>query len=65
MSGQLVHMFRASMKEAIERRSSPVIEGACSTFESYKQETGVVLGMEIALTILDETLAKLEKDEDD
>lgn len=56
------HVLRRLIDAEISDLSEGIVRGVFDTLESYREHVGEVRGLKIALSLCDETVAKLEKE---
>ena len=59
------YQFLASeLQKLIESRAQSVAEGSCKTFEEYRNTTGIIRGLALAVDLIKDRVQKL-KDSDE
>lgn len=62
---RFVQAMRTKLMAEIEREVDLAGHGRCSSWDAYKEKTGMVKGLEKALAIFDETFKEVLTDDGD
>ena len=58
-------LFKANITAELTERVWRTGSGACETLEDYRNQVGVVKGLQTALKILNESLNEFDRDDED
>jgi len=60
----LIKEFTRRVNEAVKKETESVAMGDCANLESYRQKVGVIKGLNKALELMSETIAKYTDDDE-
>lgn len=57
--------IKHELKQRIADESAYIASGKCADFADYKKHTGVLSGLELAITLVNDVAKRLQHDEDE